>query len=107
MKVINVEKRSNEYAYYGSFRVTINRADFEKALDPINWPVGWSVREYFHSTAIQLVTLSTCILIRINSATRQEPGIWGFGNLGIWGFGDLEIWGFGDLGIWGFGDLGI
>ena len=24
------------------------------------------------STAIQLVTLSTCILIRINSATRQE-----------------------------------
>jgi hypothetical protein len=25
------------------------------------------------STAIQLVTLSTCILIRINSATRQEP----------------------------------
>ena len=49
VKVINVEKRSNEYAYYGSFRVTINRADFEKALDPINWPVGWSVREYFHS----------------------------------------------------------
>jgi hypothetical protein len=25
------------------------------------------------STAIQLVTLFTCILIRINSATRQEP----------------------------------
>jgi hypothetical protein len=25
------------------------------------------------TTAIQLVTLSTCILIRINSATRQEP----------------------------------
>ena len=25
------------------------------------------------STAIQLVTLSTCILIRINHATRQEP----------------------------------
>ena len=47
--VINVEKRSNEFAYYGSFRVTINRAEFEKALDPINWPVGWSVREYFHS----------------------------------------------------------
>ena len=28
---------------------------------------------FFLSTAIQLVTLSTCILIRINSATRQEP----------------------------------
>jgi hypothetical protein len=27
----------------------------------------------FFSTAIQLVTLSTCILIRINHATRQEP----------------------------------
>ena len=49
INVINVEKRSNEYAYYGSFRVTINRSDFEKALDPVNWPVGWSVREYFHS----------------------------------------------------------
>ena len=47
--VTNVEKRSNEFAYYGSFRVTINRADFEKALDPVNWPAGWSVREYFHS----------------------------------------------------------
>ena len=28
---------------------------------------------FFSSTAIQLVTLSTCILIRINSATGQEP----------------------------------
>ena len=29
--------------------VTINRADFDKALDPENWPTGWSVREYFHA----------------------------------------------------------
>ena len=49
VQVINVEKRSNEYAYYGSFRVTINRVDFDKAMDPAHWPVGWSVREYFHS----------------------------------------------------------
>ena len=28
---------------------------------------------FLFSTAIQLVTLSTCILIRINHATRQEP----------------------------------
>lgn len=40
-------------------------------------PIGVSgislLFSFFLSTAIQLVTLSTCILIRINSATRQEP----------------------------------
>ena len=35
--------------------------------------IGNSLSFLFLSTAIQLVTLSTCILIRINSATRQEP----------------------------------
>ena len=49
VQVLNVEKRSNEFAYYGSFRVTLNRADFDKALDPNHWPIGWSVREYFHA----------------------------------------------------------
>ena len=47
--VINVEKRSREYSYYGSFRVTISRQDFTKALKPEYWPEGWSVREYFHA----------------------------------------------------------
>ena len=47
--VINVEKSSREYSYYGSFRVTISRQDFSKALQPEYWPEGWSVREYFHA----------------------------------------------------------
>ena len=49
VQVLNVEKRSNEHAYYGSFRVTINRSDFDRALNPAHWPAGWSVREYFHA----------------------------------------------------------
>ena len=30
-------------------RKPISRADFEKALKPEFWPVGWSVRQYFHA----------------------------------------------------------
>ena len=49
INVISVEKRSREFSYYGSFRVTISRQDFNKALKPEYWPEGWSVREYFHA----------------------------------------------------------
>ena len=47
VEVLEVEKRSREYAYFGSFRVRVNRDEFEKALAPECWPSGWSVREYF------------------------------------------------------------
>ena len=47
--VKNVERRSNENAYYGSFRVTIDRNDFDKAMSPSSWPAGWSLRQYFVS----------------------------------------------------------
>ena len=47
--VKNVERRSNEYSYYGSFRVTIDRNDFDTAMSSSSWPSGWSVRQYFVS----------------------------------------------------------
>ena len=34
-------------SYFGSFRVRVNREDFDAALQPQHWPAGWSVREYF------------------------------------------------------------
>ena len=46
---IEVEKRSPDHSYHGSFRVKLNRQDFEKALKPEIWPCGWSVRQYFHA----------------------------------------------------------
>ena len=47
VEVLEIEKRSREGAYFGSFRVRVNRDEFEKALSPEHWPSGWSVREYF------------------------------------------------------------
>ena len=47
VEVLEVEKRSREGAYFGSFRVRVNRDEFEKAMAPECWPSGWSVREYF------------------------------------------------------------
>ena len=47
MTVINVEKRSREFAWFGSFRVTVERSDFAKCMEPGSWPQGWSVRTYF------------------------------------------------------------
>ena len=46
---MNIEKRSKEYAYFGSFRVTVRRDDFEEAMKPEHWPAGWSIREYYVS----------------------------------------------------------
>ena len=46
---IEVEKRSPDHSYHGSFRVKLHRQDFEKALKPEMWPCGWSVRQYFHA----------------------------------------------------------
>jgi hypothetical protein len=48
VEVLEVEKKSHAEAYHGSFRVSVRRNDFEKAILPQNWPAGWSVREYFH-----------------------------------------------------------
>ena len=45
--ILEVEKRSKKGSYFGSFRIRINREDFEKATQPEHWPAGWSVREYF------------------------------------------------------------
>ena len=45
--VIEVEKRSREGTYFGSFRIRVNREDFDKAMQPECWPAGLSVREYF------------------------------------------------------------
>ena len=46
---MNVEKRSKEYAYFGSFRVTVRRDDFDEAMKAEHWPAGWSIREYYVS----------------------------------------------------------
>ena len=47
VEVLEVEQRSRKGAYFGSFRVRVNRDEFEKAMAPECWPSGWSVREYF------------------------------------------------------------
>ena len=47
VEVLEVEKRSREGSYFGSFRVRVNREQFETAMQPEHWPTGWSVREYF------------------------------------------------------------
>jgi hypothetical protein len=47
VEVLEIEKRSREGAYFGSFRVRVNMDEFDKALSPEHWPSGWSVREYF------------------------------------------------------------
>ena len=46
---ITIEKRSKEFAYFGSFRVTVRRDDFEESMKAEHWPAGWSIREYFVS----------------------------------------------------------
>ena len=46
---MNVEKRSKEFAYFGSFRVTVRRDDFDEAMKAEHWPAGWSIREYYVS----------------------------------------------------------
>jgi hypothetical protein len=47
VEVLEIEKKSHIAAYHGSFRVSVRRNDFEKAMLPEHWPDGWSVREYF------------------------------------------------------------
>jgi hypothetical protein len=47
VEVLEVEKRSREGSYFGSFRVKVNRDEFDIAMQPEHWPAGWSVREYF------------------------------------------------------------
>ena len=40
---MNVDKRSKEYAYFGSFRVTVRRDDFDEAMKAEHWPASWSI----------------------------------------------------------------
>ena len=40
VEVLQVERRSRDHAYFGSFRVSVNRDEFEKALAPEHWPSG-------------------------------------------------------------------
>lgn len=47
--VKSVERRAQASSYHGSFRVMIDRNDFNKAMEASSWPCGWSVREYFMS----------------------------------------------------------
>ena len=47
VEVLEIEKKSHIAAYHGSFRVSVRRNEFEKAMLPEHWPDGWSVREYF------------------------------------------------------------
>ena len=63
VEVLEVERRSRMGAYFGSFRVRVNRDEFEKALSPECWPSGWSIREYF---VARKKSEATC--------TRGSPG---------------------------------
>ena len=47
VNVLQVEKKNHADAYYGSFRVSVRRNEFEEATKPEYWPDGWSIREYF------------------------------------------------------------
>ncbi len=47
VNVLQVEKKNHAEAYYGSFRVSVRRNEFEEATKPEYWPDGWSIREYF------------------------------------------------------------
>jgi hypothetical protein len=51
--ILEIEKKSHVNAYYGSFRVSVRRNDFTKAMLPENWPDGWSIREYFRPRVTQ------------------------------------------------------
>ena len=51
--ILEIEKKSHVNAYYGSFRVSVRRNDFVKAMLPENWPDGWSIREYFRPRVAQ------------------------------------------------------
>ena len=61
VEVLRIEKKSHVDAYYGSFRVSVRRNDFEKAMLPENWPDGWSVREYFQPRAKRVLNQSSNI----------------------------------------------
>ena len=56
--ILEVEKKSHANAYYGSFRVSVRRNDYEKAMSPENWPDGWSIREYFRPRVAQVLVSS-------------------------------------------------
>jgi len=47
VEILQIEKKSHEKAYYGSFRISVRRNDFEEATKPEHWPAGWSIREFF------------------------------------------------------------
>lgn len=47
VQVLQIEKKSHAKAYYGSFRISVRRNDFEEATKPEHWPAGWSIREFF------------------------------------------------------------
>ena len=49
VEVLEVERRSREGSYFGSFKVRVSRDQFDVAMQPEHWPAGWSVREYFNA----------------------------------------------------------
>ncbi len=51
VNVLEVEKKNHVNAYYGSFRVSVRRNEFDEAMKPEYWPDGWSIREYFRPRA--------------------------------------------------------
>ena len=51
VNVLQIEKKNHAEAYYGSFRVSVRRNEFEEATKPEYWPGGWSIREYFRPRA--------------------------------------------------------
>jgi hypothetical protein len=59
--ILEIEKKSHVNAYYGSFRVSVRRNDYAKAMLPENWPDGWSIREYFRPRAKQVSVASVSL----------------------------------------------
>ena len=70
--VLGIEKRSNEHAYFGSFRVTVNRTDFDEAVKAEHWPEGWSIREYFVSRARREEEMATAAAAATASTENTE-----------------------------------
>ena len=69
---IEIEKKTKEGATYGSFRIKVERQDYEKCINEDSWPQGWKIRKFFRNFKVKTDSPGKSAKVENKVITKKE-----------------------------------
>ena len=74
IETLEIEKKTKLGATYGSFRIKVERQDYEKCINGDSWPQGWKIRNFYRSfkAKADIITRNVKTVNKENTVKKDE-----------------------------------